>query len=464
MYVPHSLRKLGALKAYEYLDRDPEKNMAKLYDWAEKLVPKGPYDGAMNTIREVVNHPESNWYQLITSLWTDVDPDVRKTFFQNFVLNSVLDWSATREELKKKYNCNIPWAILMDPTSACNLHCTGCWAAEYGNRLNLSFDELDSIIEQGKELGIRMYIYTGGEPLVRKKDLIALCNKHSDCMFLAFTNSTLIDEEFAEEMLRVKNFVPAISVEGFEEATDGRRGEGVYQKVMHAMEILKAKKLPFGVSCCYTRANMESISSEAFIDHLVELGAKFAWFFHYMPVGNDAALELLPTPEQREEMYRRIRAYRKTKPLFTLDFQNDGEYVGGCIAGGRNYLHINPNGDVEPCVFIHYSDSNIREKTLLEALQSPLFMAYREGQPFNENHLRPCPMLENAGRLTEMVEKTGAISTDLQSPESARHLCDKCKPYAEAWKGTADRLWAESHGCQSCGGAPIHKASSRDDG
>ena len=151
------------------------------------------------------------------------------------------------------------------------------------------------------------------------------------------------------------------------------------------------------------------------MDQLVNWGAKFAWFFHYMPVGNNAVAELLPSPEQREEMYHRIRNYRKTKPIFTIDFQNDGEYVGGCIAGGRNYLHINPNGDIEPCVFIHYSDSNIREKTLLEALTSPLFMAYHDGQPFNENHLRPCPMLENPEKLMEMVQRTGAHSTDLES-------------------------------------------------
>ena len=116
-------------------------------------------------------------------------------------------------------------------------------------------------------------------------------------------------------------------------------------------------------------------------------------------------------------MYRRIREVRATKPLFAMDFQNDGEYVGGCIAGGRRYLHINANGDVDPCVFIHYSDANIREKSLLECLQSPIFMAYHDGQPFNGNHLRPCPMLENPDLLRAMVKGTGAHSTDLQSPE-----------------------------------------------
>ena len=112
-------------------------------------------------------------------------------------------------------------------------------------------------------------------------------------------------------------------------------------------------KLPFGISTCYTSMNYADISSEEFFDYMIDSGALFVWFFHYMPVGNAAAPELLPTPEQRETVMNRIRSYRSTKPIFSMDFQNDAEYVGGCIAGGRNYLHINAKGDVEPCVFIH---------------------------------------------------------------------------------------------------------------
>ena len=115
--------------------------------------------------------------------------------------------------------------------------------------------------------------------------------------------------------------------------------------------------------------------------------------------------------------------------------------MGGCIAGGRRYFHINANGDADPCVFIHYSNANVRQQTLLEILQSPIFMAYHEGQPFNENHLRPCPMLENPQILQEMVERTGAHSTDMMSPESASHLCEKCREYAENWTPKAEELW-----------------------
>lgn len=441
---------LAVKAALEYLDRNPEKNLPKLMDWFDKFDRKGTLEKERGAIRNILEDTESNWYQFVMSLWRDIDPEVRKRLFENFIINGCLLGYQRQVENKEKYNCNIPWAILLDPTSACNLHCTGCWAAEYGNRMNLTYEEMDNIVCQGVELGTYVYLFTGGEPLVRKNDIIRLCEAHPDCVFSSFTNGTLIDEAFAEEMLRVRNFMPAISIEGFEEATDSRRGKGTYQKIIRAMNILKERKLPFGISCCYTSANAEVIGSEEYFERMVEMGAKFAWLFTYMPVGKDAVPELMATAAQREMMYHKIREYRKTKPIFTMDFWNDGEYVGGCIAGGRSYLHINANGDIEPCAFIHYSDSNIREKTLLEAYCSPLFMGYHDNQPWNGNMLRPCPVLDNPGRLTEIVEKSGAKSTDYQNPESAKELSDKCVETAAKWEPVAERLWQASKKCAAC--------------
>ncbi len=440
MEVAASIKKLGLEKAFQYLYKDPEKNLLKIMDWADRFA-GDEFESQRKLIREIVTDSKHPYHSFVERVIHEVDPYVMQTTAVNFFLNAALVGWPKQEECRKKYGCNIPWAILLDPTSACNLHCTGCWAAEYGNKLNLSYEEIDDIIRQGKALGVYLYIYTGGEPLVRKKDLIRLCEEHSDCVFLCFTNGTLIDETFADDLLRVGNFVPAISLEGFEEATDFRRGEGVFKKATAAMELLRKKKLLYGISACYTSANFASITSEEFFDSLIEMGAYFIWYFHYMPVGNDALPELMPTPEQRVETYHRIRHYRAAKPLFAMDFQNDAEYVGGCIAGGRRYFHINANGDIDPCVFIHYSDSNIREKTILEALRSPMMMTYHDGQPFNENMLRPCPMLENPEKLREMVGKTQAHSTDLQSPETVEHLCAKCDRYAENWKPAAEQLW-----------------------
>ena len=439
------LQSIGLKKAISYLETNPEENIPKLFSWVEKFDRNQVINEHIQSVKPYFEDKNNNWYQLGMSMFTDIDDGVRKKLFENFILYASVIGGQRQRENSFSYHCNIPWAILMDPTSACNLHCKGCWAADYGNQMSMNFETLNNIIEQGKALGTFMYIYSGGEPLMRKKDIIQLCEKHSDCTFLAFTNGTLLDEKFAEEMLRVKNFVPALSVEGFEKETDFRRGKGTYQAVVQAMNRLKEKKLPFGISCCYTSQNSEVVGSEEYIDSMIELGAKFAWFFTYMPVGINAMPELIATADQRKYMYYQIREFRKTKPIFTLDFWNDGEYAKGCIAGGRKYLHINANGDIEPCAFIHYSDANIYERTLLEAYQSPLFMQYYHNQPFNENHLQPCPLLDNKWRLAEMVEQSGAVSTDLKKLEDVRSLCKKCEKAADAWEPVAKQLWDESH-------------------
>ncbi len=440
MKATDQIKRAAFNKTIDYLLENPERNVAKIMDMIDRVAPDDVFPTQRAAFHQAIDD-ESNWYQLIMKILTDMNPQVRDRLIKTFVVDAnMLAWPK-QEAMRDQYHCNIPWAILLDPTSACNLRCTGCWAAEYGHKQNLTYEEIDSIINQGVKLGTHVYIYTGGEPLVRKHDLINLCEAHPDCAFLSFTNATLIDEEFVQDMIRVANFVPAISVEGFEEATDARRGEGTYAKVSRAMELLRENGLPFGVSCCYTSANANSIASEEFFDWLIEKGALFAWIFTYMPVGVGSPTSLMVHADQREHLYRFVREMREKKPLFTLDFQNDGEFVGGCIAGGRRYLHINAAGDVEPCVFAHYANVNIREASLLDALRSPLFMQYYEGQPFNDNLLKPCPILENEGLLADMVKRAGAHSTDLQEKESAEDLCAKCHDSIAEWTPVAERIW-----------------------
>ena len=441
MALTQTAERAALYKLIDYVDEDPEARIPKIMDTIDRYTPAGVFPTQRAAFRSAIDD-RSNWYQLILRAFR-LNPELRRRLIKTLIVDAnILAWPI-QEKAREKYACNIPWAILLDPTSACNLHCIGCWAAEYGHALNLSYDDICSIIDQGRELGCHVYIYTGGEPLVRKDDLIRICERYPDCVFLCFTNATLIDEAFCQDMIRVANFVPAISAEGNEHTTDERRGDGTYAKIERAMDLLREHDLPFGISCCWTRANADAVATEENMDWMIEKGALFCWYFHFMPVGRAASADLMPTPEQREKMYRFVREMRGVKPLFTLDFQNDGEFVGGCIAGGRRYLHINAAGDVEPCVFIHYANANIHDVSLLDALRSPLFMKYYEGQPFNTNHLRPCPMLENPDDLPRMVAETGARSTDLVEQETPEQLREKTAPAAAAWAPVAERLWAD---------------------
>jgi MoaA/NifB/PqqE/SkfB family radical SAM enzyme len=448
MSVTHSIARFATERAVigvlKNIKKDKTKKLLNLIGTAQKVAGKMFQDKTYENARTVINDPSNKWHQYLYRFLDEADTNVIRTAFMNLAFESA--WYGTKQirRNREKYNCNIPWTILIDPTSACNLHCTGCWAAEYGNQLNLTYDQLDSIITQGTGLGTYFYMLTGGEPLVRKNDILKLAEKHHNCEFNIFTNGTLIDDEFCGKVQKLGNIAFSISLEGFRDVNDGRRGIGDYEKVLAAMQRMKKYGLLYGTSICYTSANCETVTSDDFLDLIIGNGCRYSWYFNYMPVGVGADVKLIPTVQQRDFMIRRIREIRSKncqKQIFVMDFQNDGEFVGGCIAGGRNYCHINANGDVEPCVFIHYSGANIKDSSLLECLQQPLFMAYRDGQPFNRNHLRPCPMLENPELLQEMVKKTGAKSTDLQAPESAETLCGKCREYAAEWAPEAQRIW-----------------------
>lgn len=426
--------------------KDREKNLEKLVDMGSKLL-KDTSPGAARGLRAGL-YPGSKWEKFLFSLMDEVDHRIIKTAVLNGGYEAAFRGLRTCTENAEKYQCNVPWILLFDPTSACNKHCVGCWAAEYGNKLNLTFEEMDKLVSDAEELGTHMFMMTGGEPLVRKDDIIKLAEKHNTSVFNIFTNGSLIDQKFCEEVKRVANVVFSVSVEGFESSNDGRRGDGSFQEAMACMDLMKKNGLLFGTSTAYTKYNYKDVTSDEFLDLLISKGCRYAWYFHLMPVGAEADLDLMCTPEQREYMFHRVREIRGItggKPIFAMDFQNDGEYVGGCIAGGRVFCHVNAAGDVEPCVFIHYSNANIRDKSWLECLQQPIFQQYRARWPFTDNLLEPCPMLENPEILPEMVHAANAPCTDHAQPESVEDLCARTTPYAQAWDSKATELWLEEH-------------------
>jgi MoaA/NifB/PqqE/SkfB family radical SAM enzyme len=434
-------------KTLKYIDKDPQTNIIKLVNKAEKIAGKIFPKKTFDNFRKAINNKDGVWFKYAMGFLNDIDRENLKKMALSFALGAGYHGTKAVRENREKLKCNVPWLMLIDPTSACNLHCKGCWSAEYGHKLNLTFDEMNDVVNQGVTLGTHLYMFTGGEPLIRKDDVLHLCREHRNCTFLAYTNATLVDQKFCDDMKEVGNLTLAISIEGTRESNDYRRGEGSYDRTIQAMDLLRKNGCLFGISVCYTSKNIDAVTSDEFIDLMLEKGVKFGLYFNYMPVGKDAVEELIPSPEQRTYMYhwlRRIRNGETGKPIFIMDFQDDAEYVGGCIAGGRNYFHINSAGDIEPCVFIHFSDANIRTHTILQALKNPLFMSYYHNQPFNDNHLRPCPMLENPEYLRQMIATTGAKPTDLLDKETAEQLCSKCDKFAAAWKPQADKLWAET--------------------
>ncbi len=365
-----------------------------------------------------------------------------RSIFDYFTIDGYL------QELRKLYHtvrhrCVIPRLLLIDPTSACNIRCKGCWACDYSRQSSLSYEKLDQIFTEAREIGILTIIMSGGEPLLRKSDILKLCEKHSKLTFGLFTNGTLIDEEFVRELDRIKNLNVFLSIEGWKEETDERRGEGIFDKVIAAMDILKNHDIGFGFSVCYHSRNWDTVSGDEFLDFMVDKGAWFGWLFTYMPIGSDADVSLCCTAEQRALVKERIEAYYRKHRFTIIDFANSGHKAFGCVAAGSDFAHINANGDLEPCAFCHYSDTSIHDMSLLEALRSPFFRRFRQHKPFSGNNHRPCPIMDVPEGLVNVCSMEGVRSTHLNNGESPEALAAKTRPLAEKWEPVADALYSK---------------------
>lgn len=374
------------------------------------------------------------------------NPRCRSKIIENLVINEMVRGQAQRNWVSEQLGYEIPLLLVLSPTMRCPLRCYGCYSAEYGRQSDLPYPVLDRLVGQAKELGAYFMVMSGGEPFIYE-GIYDVWRKHDDVFFQVYTSGIELDEHNVATLAKLGNVMPCISVEGFEEQTDKRRGKGHFKMLLEVFARLRKAGIPFGFSATATRENNELIMSDDFVRFYAEQGAWVGWYFQYMPIGREPVLDLMPTPAQRLARYRRLLALRDSHDILLADFWNDGPLVGGCIAGGRRYLHVNNAGDVEPCVFCQLSTDNINNKSFLDVLRtSPLLSAIRKRQPYSDNYLRPCMILDNPEVLQAVVDEAHPRET---CRGGALRLVRDLKPtlldYAAQWKGLAEPLWQEKY-------------------
>ncbi|MBN2712741.1 MAG: radical SAM protein [Planctomycetes bacterium] len=360
--------------------------------------------------------------------------ETQKKLVNNMFVNAINLGDEKRDEYFAKHGEYPPFFLLISPSMACNLRCFGCYAWKHPKSKSLSFEKMDEIITEAKEdMGIYFISITGGEPTVWEP-LERLIQKHDDVFFQMYTHGMNIDDAMAKRFAEYGNIYPAISIEGSEQFTDARRGEGAYKRILEAMDNLNRHGVLFGFSITHTSVNHESVTSGDFMDTLIKHGAAFGWYFQYIPIGRDPEMSLVPSPEQRLERREVCKNLRKEKPVLVYDFWNDGDACQGCIAWGRRYVHITAQGLVEPCVFVHFAKDSVHDKSLGEILRSDAFRYMRGRQPFTTDLRAPCPQIDHPKELKTVVEKFGMVPTH----EGAENIVTEhheiiCKN-AEAWK------------------------------
>ncbi len=308
---------------------------------------------------------------------------------------------------------HIPPFLIASITSSCNLHCAGCYSrcnsatVDSEPSCQLTGGEWLRIFDEADELGISFILLAGGEPMLRR-DVIEAAAKKPDILFPIFTNGTFMDEKYFLLFDRSRNLLPVMSIEGGKKITDARRGAGIYDRLIANMDELRRRGLIFGTSVTVTTENVREVCSDGFLRELHGRGCKAVIYVEYVPVTEDSR-GLAPGDGEREYLRREIESLRKEGPeMVYISFPGDEKNTGGCVAAGRGFFHINSHGGAEPCPFSPYSDVNVRNTSLREAMRSPLFTVLRENSVLTEGHDGGCVLYEKR----ELVEKLLADTED----------------------------------------------------
>lgn len=367
------------------------------------------------------------------------------------------------KEFRETHGYITPSFIVISPSKACNLRCTGCYADSTEKVQTLSWDIVNKIVQDARHLwGTQFVVISGGEPLAYRsqgKTILDLVENNPESFFMMYTNGTLIDDEVASRMASLGNIVPAISLEGWREKTDERRGEGVFNQVMAAMDRLFQAGVLYGVSLTATSQNAEEILSDDFIEFLFEeKHAVIGWIFQYMPIGRSFTLALMPTPEQRHAMWQQSWKLIRKNRVFIADFWNHGTVVDGCLsAGGHNnggYFYFEWNGNVTPCVFVPYSPVNVndiysRGDDLNTIYDHPFFADIRSWQTngSQKNLLMPCLIRDHNKALREFIQKhePDAIDRNAEMTLVDKAYADGMDRYAQEYHDLADPVWEEHY-------------------
>ncbi|MEM2115401.1 MAG: radical SAM protein [Candidatus Woesearchaeota archaeon] len=420
---------------------NPEKNLDKLF---KKFYSLTENETGKKFFAWILENPGPR--KLFINIFNRDYEQVR-IFFRNMILYSGLEWLRKNKELDSSKEFPAPFTLLISPTMACNLECDGCYAKTYDRKNDMSKEFFDSIISQAEQMGTHFFTILGGEPSLKISDFKDIFKKHNRSIFQMFTNGTYLNrnKKTLEDLLEIPNLIPALSVDGTESETDSLRGKGVYKEVSSLAEKLYNNGRLFGISLVLTSSNYNTLSNEKFYDDWINRGALFGWIFLYMPVSKGSNLELMPTPEQRKNMYEVVNYVRNNKPFFLMDFWNDAPAVGGCIAA-RRYAHVTNDGYLEPCIFVHLATHNLKEVTLKDAWDSEFFKAIRLHQPHTNNLLMPCMIIDNPKNILNLIEKYKPISTDNNYENRIMEIKDSLREYSNQVKTVLDPFFCSIFG------------------
>jgi MoaA/NifB/PqqE/SkfB family radical SAM enzyme len=169
-------------------------------------------------------------------------------------------------------------------TNRCNMACRHCmFRSSPHAAAELSPNDCSRIIQEARDLGCRLFFFTGGEPFVSESFFTSVEEvfQARDTHVVVLTNLSLISE--CQDRLQKfphDRFHFQVSLDGLKENHDAMRGAHAFHRLCHNLNTLKGLNFPVTLSMTVTRKNVHEM--EEIVDFAAHSGISnihFLWLF-----------------------------------------------------------------------------------------------------------------------------------------------------------------------------------------
>ncbi len=266
----------------------------------------------------------------------------------------------------------------------CRAACANCVFTAFRDRRDrLSLDELSDLLDQALAMNVTNVYLVGADPFYRDDtaEFLAVLARHRYQYFLLFTEGQEVAPAHLDQLRAAGNVALVLNIDGLEDATERRKGHGSFDAQRQLLDGLRRRRMVFGVSSMTSTANLDEVTSEAFVRTLDEAGAYFLAYIPYSPVDRRAEAHLMLTDEQRDGLFDRALALNRTtaRRMIVFDLLGIEQKLTSCPAGVYS-MTVYHDGTVTPCLAIPagHEASNVRRRPLAAIWRDdPLYGAIR---------------------------------------------------------------------------------------
>jgi len=282
-------------------------------------------------------------------------------------------------------------SVIIEITKRCPKNCLHCYSKFTGQRQEMSNVVLKKILRYARK-HVKHIFLTGGEPTLDPRGF-ELAEQNPDIIFFIFTNGSTMTTEYAKRLAGLGNLIPLIGIDGASPSShDHLRGEGSYQEVLNAIEMLHRHNTPWGYISLVTEQNAREVLNTQFITEKTKKGAFIARYLEYLPVGPNPLRELILSGETYYYLEKRKKEIIESGIIYMQETKQKK-----C----NGLLFFDVDGNIKNCFCFHYTKYNVADGDIKNSIEKI------RNEWTTYNWVGECPLYADSIGFKNHLEKLG---------------------------------------------------------